>query len=460
MLNRLFEAARADVDQQIGWAKREARRQTRHTVYVVLLALFALLAALGALIVGLTALYAWMAIQLGQFIAFAVLGGALLLVALILIALLVVSRRPAIAARPPLRVALPATLLDSLGQDRKPGLDSGGDEAVRLVADAIRGGSRLEGIWRARGCGFGGPDRGPETQEGQSALKLGKIRSAAVCAFLALLLVPIAQSGACAQTQDAPPAKELVVGTKEAPPFAMRQQDGEWRGISIDLWRRIAEQTGRHYKFSEAATAQALIDGVANGSFDVAIAALTVTAARERIVDFTEPFYATGLGVAVPLDEGRWKAVWRALSSFGFFQAVLALLGIAMVVGLLVWALERNSTEHFKGGAKGLGTGHLVVGRRDGAGRCVAKCAGDAGGKNRRGELDDRLHHRDRRFHRRHHLDADQAGVARRGAERQRFALGSRWGDRRLGLSRSPADFAPQLCQCRGRVESAAGRRD
>jgi Putative Actinobacterial Holin-X, holin superfamily III len=144
MLNRLFEAARADVDQQIGWAKREARRQTRHTVYVALLALFALLAALGALIVGLTALYAWMAIQLGQFIAFAVLGGALLLVALILLALLVVSRRPAIAARPPLRVAQPATLRDSLGQDRKLGLDSGGDETVRLVADAIRGGSRSQ----------------------------------------------------------------------------------------------------------------------------------------------------------------------------------------------------------------------------------------------------------------------------------------------------------------------------
>jgi polar amino acid transport system substrate-binding protein len=32
------------------------------------------------------------------------------------------------------------------------------------------------------------------------------------------------------------PEKELVVATKEAPPFAMKQPDGNWGGISIELW--------------------------------------------------------------------------------------------------------------------------------------------------------------------------------------------------------------------------------
>jgi ABC-type amino acid transport substrate-binding protein len=45
---------------------------------------------------------------------------------------------------------------------------------------------------------------------------------------------------------------------------------------------------------------QSLIDGVAAGKIDVAVAALTVTAGREQILDFTQPFYATGLGIAVP----------------------------------------------------------------------------------------------------------------------------------------------------------------
>ena len=177
------------------------------------------------------------------------------------------------------------------------------------------------------------------------------------------VLVSVALTCDCCQAQLAVPVnpslpdRELVIATKEAPPFAIKQQDGSWRGISIDLWRRIADRLHLRYRFSEQATVQELIDGTADGSFDAAMAAVTVTAARERMVDFTQPFYSTGLGVAVSMTESRWRSVLRALFSFGFFQAVLALLGIAMCVGFVIWLLERRRTEHFSGGAKGLGTG-------------------------------------------------------------------------------------------------------
>jgi hypothetical protein len=38
------------------------------------------------------------------------------------------------------------------------------------------------------------------------------------------------------------PARELVVATKEAPPFAFRGPDGEWTGISIEPWPRLADE--------------------------------------------------------------------------------------------------------------------------------------------------------------------------------------------------------------------------
>ena len=177
------------------------------------------------------------------------------------------------------------------------------------------------------------------------------------------VLVSVALTCDCGQAEPAIssnpslPDRDLVIATKEAPPFAMKQQDGTWRGISIDLWRRIADRLHLRYRFLEQATVQNLIDGTAEGSFDAAMAAVTVTAARERMVDFTQPFYSTGLGVAVSMTESRWRSVLRALFSFGFFQAVLALLGIAMGVGFVIWLLERRRTEHFGGGAKGLGIG-------------------------------------------------------------------------------------------------------
>ena len=179
-----------------------------------------------------------------------------------------------------------------------------------------------------------------------------------LCAFSALLAVALFCGAVQGQPANLPvPDKELVIGTKEAPPFAMKHQDGTWHGISIDLWRRIADRLHLRYRFSEEPTVQALVARTADGSFDGAIAALTVTAARDRIVDFTQPFYSTGLGIAVSMNESRWRSVSRALLSYGFFQAVAALVGIAILVGFVIWLLERRKTEHFSGGAKGLGTG-------------------------------------------------------------------------------------------------------
>ncbi|WP_225705213.1 transporter substrate-binding domain-containing protein [Bradyrhizobium cenepequi] len=168
---------------------------------------------------------------------------------------------------------------------------------------------------------------------------------------LAILLVCSA-----VRAQGVAPDKELVVATKEAPPFAMKQPDGNWGGISIELWRRIADDAHLRFRLVETPSVQDLLDGVAKGDFDAGVAAVTVTAARARNVDFTQPFYNTGLGIAVPLNESPWVSIGRALLSFGFFQAVGLLLCFAMAVGFLIWLFERRKTEHFSGGAKGLGT--------------------------------------------------------------------------------------------------------
>lgn len=150
--------------------------------------------------------------------------------------------------------------------------------------------------------------------------------------------------------------RELVVGIKEAPPFAMRQPDGSWEGISVDLWRKAAADAGLSFRFAEEDTVTDLLDGAETSRFDVAIGALTVTANRERRMDFTHAFYATGLGVAVP-SEGvlSWVPIVRAVTSFGFLQAVLALVGLALITGFAVWLFERRQNEGFSGGvAKGL----------------------------------------------------------------------------------------------------------
>ena len=36
--------------------------------------------------------------------------------------------------------------------------------------------------------------------------------------------------------------RTLIVGTQEVPPFAMKNNEGTWTGVSIDLWRQIAAE--------------------------------------------------------------------------------------------------------------------------------------------------------------------------------------------------------------------------
>jgi ABC-type amino acid transport substrate-binding protein len=129
----------------------------------------------------------------------------------------------------------------------------------------------------------------------------------------------------------------------------MKAADGRWQGISIDLWHRIADQLHLHYRFVELVTVQDLLAATSSGGADAAVAAITVTAARSTTNDFTQPFYETGLGVAVAAGVANWLPVLRTFLSYRFLQAILILLGIALVVGTLVWLFERRKNDHFGG---------------------------------------------------------------------------------------------------------------
>ena len=140
MFVALRSAVRADIDRQIGWAKDQVKRQTRHTALTGILAGVAALAALGAVTVGLIALHSWLAMQTGPFVAHGLIGGGLLLLALILLALALIRRRPRLAARPPLQIAQPAALLGGLRQGSDDKIVTGGEQTLKLATGTLRDG--------------------------------------------------------------------------------------------------------------------------------------------------------------------------------------------------------------------------------------------------------------------------------------------------------------------------------
>jgi hypothetical protein len=140
MFASVMNAVRADIDRQVGWAKGEVRRQSRHTALIGSLAVTAALAALGAIIVALIALYFWLSVELGPFTALGIIGGGLLILALILFALAVVSKRPRLALRPRLQIAQPAALIGTLTRNNDARGIAGREDTLKLLTDQARHG--------------------------------------------------------------------------------------------------------------------------------------------------------------------------------------------------------------------------------------------------------------------------------------------------------------------------------
>lgn len=91
----------------------------------------------------------------------------------------------------------------------------------------------------------------------------------------------------------------MIIGTKIAPPFVMRREDGSFEGISIELWQQVAERLNLQYELRELPIA-GLLGGLKSGELDAAVGAVTLTAERETQIDFSHPFHTTGLAIAVP----------------------------------------------------------------------------------------------------------------------------------------------------------------
>ncbi|WP_066554389.1 transporter substrate-binding domain-containing protein [Croceicoccus bisphenolivorans] len=174
---------------------------------------------------------------------------------------------------------------------------------------------------------------------------------APILAFLAAWL-PLS-----AMAQNAPAPERMQVATREAPPFAIKSEDGHWEGLAIELWRVVAEANGYDYELVESDLA-GMVDGVADGTYDASVGALTITQERERSVDFSHPFYATGFGIAVRKEAPGWLALLGQFFSWDFMKTLLVLVAMLGFVGFLFWMTERkrNSAE-FPEGPQGLGSG-------------------------------------------------------------------------------------------------------
>lgn len=150
----------------------------------------------------------------------------------------------------------------------------------------------------------------------------------------------------------------LRVGITEVPPFVIKEPDGSWRGISIDLWSSVASNAGYRFELLPMPF-ERLLPSLEEGQLDVVVGALTMTAEREARFDFSHPFYRTGLAIGVPRDgESSSLGALKGLLSWQFLGLIFGLAALLLLVGAVLWLFERHNNQEQFGGTpvQGLGS--------------------------------------------------------------------------------------------------------
>ncbi len=165
---------------------------------------------------------------------------------------------------------------------------------------------------------------------------------------LPLLFLVIAVALPAAAEDSAP---KLKVGVFERAPFAMKDGDGHWRGLSVDLWESVSGELGLAYEYVEAPLEEMIVK-LNHGELDAALGEIGVSADRERLVDFTQPYLVSSAAVVLSKGTtlGGIRQMLAGVGRQGLFPVAGVMTGALLVFSFLLWLIERGVHQtHFGG---------------------------------------------------------------------------------------------------------------
>lgn len=94
---------------------------------------------------------------------------------------------------------------------------------------------------------------------------------------------------------------ELVIGSAATnPPFGFRDGD-RYSGFDFEVFNEIAKGMNRKWRLHSMEFG-ALIPALQTGSIDAIVSQLFIRPARQKVIDFSDPYYRSGLIAAISMD--------------------------------------------------------------------------------------------------------------------------------------------------------------
>jgi len=152
--------------------------------------------------------------------------------------------------------------------------------------------------------------------------------------YLIFMLVFLFSPLTLAQIDSSDDWNKYLVGIKHAPPFSFKDEDGKWTGLSVDLIDELKAEHKFRVEYIELPTITALLAASEYKSVDFSIGAISMTDKRERVLDFSHPYFVTTPGLIVK-ESGNALAFILSKIALAFTAFIFALYFFGFIVSRL-----------------------------------------------------------------------------------------------------------------------------
>ncbi|MEW9674770.1 transporter substrate-binding domain-containing protein [Lentibacillus sp. L22] len=123
--------------------------------------------------------------------------------------------------------------------------------------------------------------------------------------MISLIVIGLAACGSKSSGEGELKDEYTVATDTSFVPFEFKE-DGEYVGFDIDLINAIADEVG--FKINlETTNFDGIIPGLQTGKFDIALAGIGITDERAKKIDYSDPYYESGLRIGVAADNDEIK---------------------------------------------------------------------------------------------------------------------------------------------------------
>jgi polar amino acid transport system substrate-binding protein len=154
------------------------------------------------------------------------------------------------------------------------------------------------------------------------------VAAASSVAILATAACGSSSDGASNSSADNPyhlidPGTARVASMGDAKPYTFTDASGNFTGFDVQLFQNVAKRIGIKKVVFTGQDFSAILPAVANGQFDVGVAAIGITPERKQTVDFSDGYLAGYLTVISPKSEHISTGADLAGKRLGVVQGTL-----------------------------------------------------------------------------------------------------------------------------------------